>query len=549
MKLSTKICLSMAVLTVLMTILAGFLLMELDKVNDFVTTLAHRNIPTISVAGQYNNDMSEHRIAEVRHVYATDPAIIARIDKEIIQWREKLSAYLNTLQGLIHTPEGREKLDNVKKESRDYFASSDKMLTMSREQKNEQAVNFLIRESHKEYLELCDTINALVTYATDNADMVNRQGDEVYAQARNIGIGLTIAAILAAIVLIVLIVRNVIRQLGKDPGALNSIAMRVEHGDYNIDDGSPKIGVYGSIVAMVKALEGHIETARRESENAREQSRKAEEAMRRAEAAGEQAQTKTEAMLIAADRLEEVANVVSSASTELSAQIEQSDRGAAESPSASRSGHGHERNERHRARKSPETRRCFASAETKAKAEDGARIVEKSLQSINKVHQVSVELKGDMVQLNEHAQAISRIMNVISDIADQTNLLALNAAIEAARAGEAGRGFAVVADEVRKLAEKTMSSTQDVGNAIKSIQESTAKSTASVDDAVVRIEEATEYANASGQALEAIVSTVEGTADQVNAIATASETVGGQRGNQPFHRPGQRHVPGRPPCR
>ena len=101
MKLSTKICSSMAVLTVLMTILAGFLLMELDKVNDFVTTLAHRNIPTISVAGQYNNDMSEHRIAEVRHVYATDPAIIARIDKEIIQWREKLSAYLNTLQGLI----------------------------------------------------------------------------------------------------------------------------------------------------------------------------------------------------------------------------------------------------------------------------------------------------------------------------------------------------------------------------------------------------------------------------------------------------------------
>ena len=439
MKLSTKICLSMAVLTVLMTILAGFLLMELDKVNDFVTTLAHRNIPTISVAGQYNNDMSEHRIAEVRHVYATDPAIIARIDKEIIQWREKLSAYLNTLQGLIHTPEGREKLDNVKKESRDYFASSDKMLTMSREQKNEQAVNFLIRESHKEYLELCDTINALVTYATDNADMVNRQGDEVYAQARNIGIGLTIAAILAAIVLIVLIVRNVIRQLGKDPGALNSIAMRVEHGDYNIDDGSPKIGVYGSIVAMVKALEGHIETARRESENAREQSRKAEEAMRRAEAAGEQAQAKTEAMLIAADRLEEVANVVSSASTELSAQIEQSDRGAAES--AQRLSEAATAMNEMNATVQEVARNAGAasgaSAETKAKAEDGARIVEKSLQSINKVHQVSVELKGDMVQLNEHAQAISRIMNVISDIADQTNLLALNAAIEAARAGEA----------------------------------------------------------------------------------------------------------------
>ena len=123
-----------------------------------------------------------------------------------------------------------------------------------------------------------------------------------------------------------------------------------------------------------------------------------------------------------------------------------------------------------------------------------------------------------MGQLNEHAQAITQIMNVISDIADQTNLLALNAAIEAARAG-----FAVVADEVRKLAEKTMSSTNDVSNAIRAIQESTSKSMASVDNAVRRIEEATDYASQSGSALEEIVATVEVTADQVNAIATASE--------------------------
>lgn len=163
------------------------------------------------------------------------------------------------------------------------------------------------------------------------------------------------------------------------------------------------------------------------------------------------------------------------------------------------------------------------SAETREKAEAGARVVEKAVRSIEEVHQLSLDLKADMAQLNEHARDITRIMGVISDIADQTNLLALNAAIEAARAGEAGRGFAVVADEVRKLAEKTMTSTQDVGNAIKAIQESTAKSMTGVDNAVERIGEATELANQSGHALQEIVATAEVTSDQVNAIATASE--------------------------
>jgi methyl-accepting chemotaxis protein len=128
-----------------------------------------------------------------------------------------------------------------------------------------------------------------------------------------------------------------------------------------------------------------------------------------------------------------------------------------------------------------------------------------------------------MTRLGAQADAIGRIMNVISDIADQTNLLALNAAIEAARAGEAGRGFAVVADEVRKLAEKTQNATKEVGEAIGGIQEGTRKNVANVDRTVIQIERATGLAGKSGEALGAIVELVDLSTDQVRSIATASE--------------------------
>ena len=156
-------------------------------------------------------------------------------------------------------------------------------------------------------------------------------------------------------------------------------------------------------------------------------------------------------------------------------------------------------------------------------AEAGSSVVSQAVSSIQQVQQQSMGLKGGMTQLDEHARAISRIMGVISDIADQTNLLALNAAIEAARAGDAGRGFAVVADEVRKLAEKTMTSTTDVAEAIRAIQSSAAQSIQQVDEAVNNIAVATEYSNKSGQSLHEIVGMVDKTADEVRAIATASE--------------------------
>ena len=525
MKLSTKIAASMGCLAVLMAILGTYLIMQAARINDSYTEIVDQMMPIRANASDLDKAATAYRLAEVLHIYATDPAVMKMYEERQETWADVIAKGIKNLEGLLFRPQAKQAFQKYLAARQAYNDTHQRLRALSLENRTQEALALLNGDSRTQYDAMDASLEQMVQVINKAIAEANAAGDAMYATSRLIGICLVVFAVLIAVILTLLLVRNTLRQLGKDPGELNVIAHRVVDGDYNVDDGGKKQGVYGSIVEMVGALKTHIESAQRESENAREQSRKAQEAMEQANAASQEAKAKTEAMLTAADKLEQVGVVVSSASTELSAQIEQSDRGAAES--AQRLSEAatamNEMNATVQEVAKNAGTASSASAETKQRAEAGAQVVEKAVHSIEEVHQLSLELKDDMTQLNEHAQDISRIMAVISDIADQTNLLALNAAIEAARAGEAGRGFAVVADEVRKLAEKTMASTQDVGNAIKAIQESTTKSMSGVDNAVQRIGEATELANQSGRALQEIVATVEATADQVNAIATASE--------------------------
>ena len=163
-----------------------------------------------------------------------------------------------------------------------------------------------------------------------------------------------------------------------------------------------------------------------------------------------------------------------------------------------------------------------AATSVQGHAKDGAELVERTITSMHQVQEKSTSLKDGMTDLDKQARDIGTVLTLIRDIADQTNLLALNAAIEAARAGEAGRGFAVVADEVRKLAEKTMSATSEVEKAIASIQEGTGKSFATVDNTVTAIEEVGNMAKESGESLERISGLAGDSSSRASAIAAAA---------------------------
>ncbi|MCM0753915.1 methyl-accepting chemotaxis protein [Desulfovibrio aminophilus] len=227
----------------------------------------------------------------------------------------------------------------------------------------------------------------------------------------------------------------------------------------------------------------------------------------------------------AAESANQISDQVASASEELSAQIEQSSRGSEEQ--RSRTGEAAAAMEEMNAtvmEVAQSASHAAGLADTaRGKAQEGERLVGEVVTTITRVNEQAETLKADMTELGRQAEGIGRIMNVITDIADQTNLLALNAAIEAARAGEAGRGFAVVADEVRKLAEKTMTATKEVGDYIQAVQESARKNIQGTEATTQAILAGTETAEKSGAALREIVDMVEKTADQVRSIATASE--------------------------
>ncbi|WP_051261077.1 methyl-accepting chemotaxis protein [Desulfovibrio inopinatus] len=307
-------------------------------------------------------------------------------------------------------------------------------------------------------------------------------------------------------------------------------ARNVANGDFNqhLDvNQADEIGVLSDALrTMVENLKGKIAEAEAKGEEARRETAKAKEAMTEAEKAKARAeQAKAEGMLHAATQLEDVVEIITSASEELSSQIEQASHGAEEQAHrASETATSMEEMNATVFEVAQNSSHAANTADQAAqKAEEGAKVVRLAVGRIADVQRQSLEMKSDMGLLGQQAEDIGHIMNVISDIADQTNLLALNAAIEAARAGEAGRGFAVVADEVRKLAEKTMSATKDVGDAIQKIQDGTKKNIENVERSGKTTEEATDLANQSGDALLEIVSLVESTSDQVRSIATASE--------------------------
>ncbi|WP_183350844.1 methyl-accepting chemotaxis protein [Geomonas paludis] len=416
-------------------------------------------------------------------VEATDPTLRQRYVDTVTSLRQNISDRAARYDKTITNDEERGLFRDFVQARSAYLGYVERILAMDQAGQEAQARELLHGPGKEAALKQQELLDKLMALKERQAKETARNNELAAASAARFIAAFLALGLLLALVLGVVIARLITRPLDKAVQAANRLA----EGDLTVEvvvDSKDETG-------QLQAAMGHM----------------------------------VQSLRVLVSQTVQISSSIASASTQLQGTSAQIATGAEEV--ASQTGTVATGSEEMAATSADIARNCVLAAEASRQSTDsanqGAKVVQETIVGMEEIAGRVRSTSKTVEALGHRSEEIGDIVGTIEDIADQTNLLALNAAIEAARAGEQGRGFAVVADEVRALAERTSKATKEIGAMIKAIQGETREAVRAMDEGVQEAEKGAASSQRSGQALADILKCISEVSLQVSQIATAAE--------------------------
>lgn len=481
--IAPRAAIGFGLIALLVFALGGFSLLQMSSMHDRSIEVDDNWIPSINTLGDVSQDILRLRSATLRMLLSEDATQLRESTALAQTLLDDLAQMQQRYEGLISSTEERAHYDDFKRYESTYLATRAQLAEHLRSNDRAAAMTLLYTSLNPQADAMTKALNELITHNREGASDAAKAANAVYTQATRGTLLVMALSAIATVILAALLTRSIVKPLADAVQVADSVAS----GNLTLNIDTQGNDEPAKLLQALKSMQGNLRGTIEQIADASNQLASAAEQL--------SAVTDGTARNLHQQSLE--IDQAATAVTEMSSAVDEVARNAA---SASES-----------------------SSESGRIARQGSERITQTLSSINQLAADVDSTSSNFGQLAGKIRGISQVLDVIRSIAEQTNLLALNAAIEAARAGEAGRGFAVVADEVRALAHKTGQSTREIETMISTVQGDTEQAVRAMESSNGLAKQTLDIAEGAGVALDQIIQSIAEIGDRNLVIASATE--------------------------